>query len=65
MNILLLTLIFFVFLESSILRPLFDYKHPMLILNAEIVVIGISLLIETIAFIKLSRKVFGNEFAEE
>ena len=65
MNILLLTLIFFVFLESSILRPLFDYQHPMLILNFEIIIIGISLLIETIAFIKLSKKVFGNEFAEE
>jgi len=65
MHIAMIVLILVVVAESSIFRPLIGYEHPMLILNAELVVIGLSLLVETIAFFKLSRKLFEDDFTEE
>ena len=42
-----------------------SYGHVLIILNSELLIVGIALLIEIILFLKLSKSVFGDDFIEE
>ena len=47
------------------LRVVLGYQHPLVVVNCELLLVGVCLVIMTIAFIKLQRKVFRDEFEEE
>ena len=47
------------------IRTLMGYQYPYIILQAQLDAIGACLLVETIAFLRLSKRVFEGEFEEE
>ena len=48
-----------------IVKYFLSYSKTLIILNIELLIVGIALLIEIILFLKLSKRVFGDDFLEE
>jgi len=63
-NIIISLLILATVLEVC-LRAALNFHHPLIIVNSELLLIGICLLIETLIFRRLSKEVFGDEFQDE
>lgn len=64
LNIVVTALIASIIVEV-IVRDILEYRYPYIILNSQLVTIGICLLIETMVFDKLAKRVFEGEFEEE
>ena len=52
-------------LMEIIIRIFVGYEYPLIILYSELVCIGASLAFETFVFLRLSRRIFGDDFKDE
>ena len=63
--IILIALLITSVLMEIIIRIFVGYEYPLIILYSELVVIGASLAFETFTFLRLSRRIFGDDFKDE
>ena len=52
-------------LLEIIIRFFSGYAYPYIILNSELIAIGLSLTVETIIFLRLSKRIFEDDFKDE
>lgn len=64
LNIVVTTLILAIIVEI-VVRTILSYRYPYIILNTQLIAIGICLFVETMFFGRLAKRVFDGDFEEE